>query len=226
MRLVRARASDMKQSMPRMSTRPATGTWATAERVAAKTMKPLPVMPAAPLEVSSNTPSRVSWLVRLRGVLVACGHRKVDRCAVKVEGIPGGDHQPYGRFLGAKVLQLGYHAGQHRFRGLSAEAKERLARKVRVRGGFASRSCTSHRQNAGPGGRAVGPEVLEILHQNEGAHGAQSAGFEGSHVPALGIGPIAAMLQKRSAHLLEQGSQAGLLRGAAFFTGGFRQWPR
>jgi len=206
MRLVRARASDMKRSMPRMSTGPATGTWATAERVAAKTMKPLPVMPAAPLEVNSNTPSRVSWLVSLwRGVLVACGHRKVDRCAVKVEGIPGGDHQPYGRFLGAKVLQLscrsqgavGAQSAGHFLEGFEA---------------------ASH-----PGGRAVGPGVLEILHQNEGAHGAQSAGFEGSHVPALGIGPIAAMLQKRPAHLLEQGSQAGLLQGAAFF-GGFRQW--
>ena len=71
-RLVSARASDMKRSMPRISANPATGTPPTAERVAASTMKPLPVMPAAPLEVSSRTPSSVSCCVSVIGVLVAC----------------------------------------------------------------------------------------------------------------------------------------------------------
>ena len=61
----------MKRSMPRISASPATGTAPTAESVAASTMKPLPVTPAAPLDVSSNTPSRVSCWVSVIGVLVA-----------------------------------------------------------------------------------------------------------------------------------------------------------
>ena len=71
-RLVSARASDMKRSMPRISARPATGTSPTADSVAASTMKPLPVTPAAPFEVSSSTASSVSCCVSVIGVLVAC----------------------------------------------------------------------------------------------------------------------------------------------------------
>src|SRR5262249_44703 len=55
-RLVRARASDMNRSTPRMSAMLATGIWPTEERVAASTMKPEPVTPAAPFEVNSRTP--------------------------------------------------------------------------------------------------------------------------------------------------------------------------
>src|SRR5262249_35438224 len=55
-RLVRARASDMNLSTPRMSAMLATGMWPTEERVAANTMKPEPVTPAAPFEVNSRTP--------------------------------------------------------------------------------------------------------------------------------------------------------------------------
>ena len=63
-RLVSARASDMKRSMPRISASPATGTWPTAESVAASTMKPLPVTPAAPFEVSSSTAEQRELLRR------------------------------------------------------------------------------------------------------------------------------------------------------------------
>ncbi|MCY1562768.1 hypothetical protein D9M68_1002170 [compost metagenome] len=72
MRLVSARASDMKRSMPRMSASPATGTCPTADSVAASTMKPLPVTPAAPFDVSSSTASSVISCVSVMGVLVAC----------------------------------------------------------------------------------------------------------------------------------------------------------
>src|SRR5450830_219423 len=51
---------------------PATGTWPTADKVAASTMKPLPVTPAAPLEVSISTASKVSCCTRVMGVSVAC----------------------------------------------------------------------------------------------------------------------------------------------------------
>ncbi|MCY1465605.1 hypothetical protein D9M71_837730 [compost metagenome] len=61
----------MKRSIPRISAKPATGRWPTADRVAASTMKPLPVTPAAPLDDSSNTTSRVIWCVMSIGVSVA-----------------------------------------------------------------------------------------------------------------------------------------------------------
>ena len=61
----------MKRSMPKISAKPATGTLPTADSVAASTMKPLPVTPAAPLEVSSSTSSSVIWCDRSSGVLVA-----------------------------------------------------------------------------------------------------------------------------------------------------------
>ncbi|MOA59332.1 hypothetical protein D3C78_1839170 [compost metagenome] len=58
--MVRARASDMKRSIPRISARPASGRWPTAEMVAASTIKPLPVTPAAPFEDSNSTTSSVT----------------------------------------------------------------------------------------------------------------------------------------------------------------------
>ena len=70
-RFVSARASDMKRSTPRIRASPATGTWPTAESVAARTMKPLPVTPAAPLEVSSRTASSVICWPSVIGVSVA-----------------------------------------------------------------------------------------------------------------------------------------------------------
>ena len=59
-KLVSERASDMKRSMPRISARPATGIVGMTASVAASVMKPEPVTPAAPLDVSIATPSRVS----------------------------------------------------------------------------------------------------------------------------------------------------------------------
>jgi hypothetical protein len=59
--LVMARASDMKRSTPRSSTMPATGILPIDASVAASVMKPEPVTPAAPFEVSSRTPSSRSW---------------------------------------------------------------------------------------------------------------------------------------------------------------------
>ena len=93
-RLVSARASDMKRSMPRISASPATGTAPTADSVAASTMKPLPVTPAAPLEVSSSTRQQRE-LLRQRHRRVGGlrdehrGHRQVDRRAVEVERVAG-----------------------------------------------------------------------------------------------------------------------------------------
>ena len=50
--LVSARHSDMNLSMPKMSMIPATGTVPSDDSVAASTMNPEPVTPAAPLDVS------------------------------------------------------------------------------------------------------------------------------------------------------------------------------
>ncbi|MNY67361.1 hypothetical protein D3C86_2049340 [compost metagenome] len=50
---------------------PATGMWSSEARVAARVMKPEPVTPAEPFEVSSSTPSTISWSVSVNGVLVA-----------------------------------------------------------------------------------------------------------------------------------------------------------
>ena len=44
----------------------------TDESVAARTMKPLPVTPEAPLDVSNNTARIVSCWKSVRSVLVAC----------------------------------------------------------------------------------------------------------------------------------------------------------
>ena len=61
----------MKRSMPRINASPATGTPPTADSVAASTINPLPVTPAAPLEVNSSTASNVTWWKRSSGVFVA-----------------------------------------------------------------------------------------------------------------------------------------------------------
>ena len=71
MKLVMARASDMKRSTPRIRAMPATGTVPVADSVAARVMNPLPVTPAAPLEVSSSTASRLSCCGSDSGVSVA-----------------------------------------------------------------------------------------------------------------------------------------------------------
>jgi hypothetical protein len=49
------RASDINRSLPRMRAMLATGTDPTDANVAASTMNPEPVTPAAPLDVSNRT---------------------------------------------------------------------------------------------------------------------------------------------------------------------------
>src|SRR5258708_24205822 len=75
--LVSALASDMKRSMPSISVRPATGNVPTLDKVAANTMKPLPVTPAAPFDVSISTASKVSCWKKDIGVLVAWAMNRV-----------------------------------------------------------------------------------------------------------------------------------------------------
>ena len=72
MKLVSERASDMKRSMPRISARPATGIDGTTASVAASVMKPAPVTPEAPFDVSIATPSSVSCCVSVRSMFSAC----------------------------------------------------------------------------------------------------------------------------------------------------------
>jgi hypothetical protein len=62
----------MKRSTPRISAMPATGTAGTTESVAARVMKPAPVMPAAPLDDSMATSSSRIWSPIDRWMLVAC----------------------------------------------------------------------------------------------------------------------------------------------------------
>lgn len=75
--LVSARASDMKRSMPTSSATPVTGKSGMTERVATSATKPLPVTPAAPLDVSSISPS----------IAAICPHDKwmSQACAMKME---------------------------------------------------------------------------------------------------------------------------------------------
>ena len=69
--LVIERASDMKRSTPSSSTMPATGMVPNEARVAARVIKPEPVTPAEPFEVSISTPSTMNWSIMESGVLVA-----------------------------------------------------------------------------------------------------------------------------------------------------------
>ena len=72
MRFVNARASDISRSMPTIKTMPSTGIRCVEESVAASTMKPLPVTPAAPFEVIKQIASNVSSCVKVSDVFVAC----------------------------------------------------------------------------------------------------------------------------------------------------------
>ena len=71
-KLVMARPSLINLSMPNIKAIAATGICPTAGKVAASTIKPLPVTPAAPLEVSNKTRSRVICCDISILVLVAC----------------------------------------------------------------------------------------------------------------------------------------------------------
>jgi hypothetical protein len=71
MRLVIARASDMKRSMPTMSAMPTAGMVPKACSPAASVTRPAPVTPAAPFDTSSSSRSRpICWLMDI-WVLVA-----------------------------------------------------------------------------------------------------------------------------------------------------------
>ena len=88
-----------------------------AAKVAARVTKPLPVTPAAPLEVSSSTPRMRQGLGQCERGVGGLGdehgrHGQVDRGAVQVEGVAGGDHQADNRLGAAEVLQLVHHAGR------------------------------------------------------------------------------------------------------------------
>ena len=130
-RLVSARASDMKRSTPRISAMLATGMVPTDASVAASTMKPDPVTPAAPFEVSRSTPmmpscchKRQLGVGRLREE--DRRHGQVDAGAIQVEGVAGRDHQAHDRLLAAEVLELGDHARQHRLGRRGAEHDQQL----------------------------------------------------------------------------------------------------
>ena len=71
-RLVIARASDMKRSTPTSSVSPATGIVGNTASVAASVTKPLPVTAAAPFDVSSRTPSRPSCCCSDSSTPLAC----------------------------------------------------------------------------------------------------------------------------------------------------------
>ena len=71
-RLVIARASDMKRSTPSSSARPASGMLGNADSVAASVMNPLPVTAAAPFDVSSRMPSSDSCWLNDRCTPLAC----------------------------------------------------------------------------------------------------------------------------------------------------------
>ncbi len=78
-RLVRARHSDMNLSMPSTRVIAATGTglFGMAERVAARVMKPAPVTPEAPFEVSIATRMIVAYWPIDRSAPTACARKRV-----------------------------------------------------------------------------------------------------------------------------------------------------
>ena len=77
----------------------ATGIVPTEASVAARTMKPEPVTPAAPFEVSRRIGDDAQFL-RQGQVGVGClgeehrRHRQIDAGSIEIEGVSGGDHQP------------------------------------------------------------------------------------------------------------------------------------
>ena len=130
-RLVSARASDMKRSTPRISAMLATGMVPTEDKVAASTMKPEPVTPAAPFEVKSRMAMMPSCWAKLSSVFGRLrqeqrGHGEIDAGAVEVEGVARRDHEADHRLLAAEILHLRDHSRQHQFRRRGAEHDEQL----------------------------------------------------------------------------------------------------
>ena len=75
--LVMARASLMNLSTASRKARPSTGIFWMAVRVEARTMKPLPVTPAAPLEVTMRMPSMVRSSPVVRWTLYSWARKMV-----------------------------------------------------------------------------------------------------------------------------------------------------
>src|SRR3984893_7768403 len=125
-RLVNARASDMKRSIPRINAMLATGIVPTLDNVAASTIKPLPVTPAAPLEVSSSTARMPSCCAKRQIGVGRLGekqsrHRQIDAGAVQVERIAGRNDEADDGFITPQNLHLGDHPRQYRLGGGGAE---------------------------------------------------------------------------------------------------------
>ena len=107
----------------------ATGIVPVEPNVATSTMKPLPVTPAAPLDVrrSSKLMAYREWGVGRLGQ-EQCRHGQIDARSVQIEGVAGWDNETDHRFLAAEVLQFGepgYEAEQ--------EEDENQARRVDAR---------------------------------------------------------------------------------------------
>lgn len=75
-KLVNARHSDIKRSIPKISAIPATGTAGTTYKVAASVIKPAPVTPAAPLELTIATKSNATCSPIDKSTLHACAINK------------------------------------------------------------------------------------------------------------------------------------------------------
>ena len=133
-RLVSARASDINRSMPRISATRRDRQCPHGRQRRGQHDEAAAGHAAAPLEVSSSTPSSVSWSRGHRRVGRLCDehgrHRQINRRAVEVERVAGRDHQSDDRLGGAGALHLGHHARQHRLRRGRAEHDEQLVANV------------------------------------------------------------------------------------------------
>src|SRR5215472_13515595 len=99
--LVSARTSLMNLSIENTIAMPGTSAGLTTASVAASVMKPAPVTPLAPFEVSIATIRMVICWPRVRSTPSACDEqsrqRHVDVGAVEVEGVAGRHHQSHHR---------------------------------------------------------------------------------------------------------------------------------
>ena len=134
-KLVTARASDMKRSMPTIRPTPSTrsGRWEASPP--ARVASPAPVTPAAPLEaIIMNSSREICWRTENgathRGGDEQRRHGQVDRGAVQVERVAGG-HDDADRRLGdPEVLHLGHQPRQRRLRGRGGDDQQILPGQV------------------------------------------------------------------------------------------------
>ncbi len=83
------RHSDIKRSIPKISAIPATGTAGTTDKVAASVIKPAPVTPAAPLELTIATKSNATCSPIDKSTLHACAINKSRHSHIDVSSIKG-----------------------------------------------------------------------------------------------------------------------------------------